>query len=81
MSVRSQIRLIAARSCPFIETGSLEEGHAHEVLLRKTDGTFVLYLAERIGSIRANVQFVDLEPREALVWINQPGDGLGSFWD
>jgi hypothetical protein len=31
--------------------------------------------------ISANVQFVDLEAREALIWMNQPSDGLGSFWD
>ncbi len=81
MSPSSQIRLIAAQSYPFIATGSLEEGYAQEALLRKADGTFVLYLAERIGPIRSNVQFVDLEAREALIWINQPSDGLGSFWD
>jgi len=81
MSPSSQIRLIAARSYPFIETGSLKEGQAQEILLRKADGTFALCLAERVGSVRSNVQFVDLEAREALIWINQPSDGLGSFWD
>jgi hypothetical protein len=76
-----QIQLIASRSYPFIETESLEQGHAHEALLRELDGTFFLYFSERVGSLRSRARFVHIEAREALIWINQPSDGLGSFWD
>lgn len=77
----SQVTLIAARSYPFIKTGSLQQGSAHEALLRDPDGGFVLYLAERVGSICSSERFVSIGARDALIWINQPSDGLGSFWD
>ena len=76
-----QIQLIASRSYLFIETESLEQGQAHEALLRESDGTFFLYFSERVGSLRSRARFALIEAREALIWINQPSDGTGSFWD
>jgi hypothetical protein len=76
-----QIQLIASRSYRFIQTGSLEQGVAQEALLRDPDGRFLLYLAERVGTLQSCERYVDIRAREALIWINQPSDGLGSFWD
>lgn len=77
----SQIRLIATRSYAFIKTGSLEQGVAQEALLRNPDGRFLLYLTERVGTSRSSERYANIGAREALIWINQPFDGLGSFWD
>ena len=81
MLVSSQVQLIAARTYSFIKTGSLEQGIAREALLRNPDGEFLLYLAESVGSLSSSERFVNIGAREALIWINQPSDRLGSFWD
>ncbi|MBV9241054.1 MAG: hypothetical protein JO314_03510 [Acidobacteria bacterium] len=81
MSPSSQARLIATRSYVFIKTDSLEEGVAQEALLRNPDGGFLLYIAEQVGTSLSNERYANVGAREALIWINQPSDGLGSFWD
>jgi hypothetical protein len=77
----SQAQLIATRSYVFIKTDSLEQGVAQEALLRNPDGGFLLYLAEHVGTSLSSERYAKIGAREALVWINQPSDGLGSFWD
>src|SRR5579859_5735651 len=81
MSPNTVTQLIDSRTYSFIESDSLEQGHAHEALLRAEDGTFLLYVAEHIGCARTSARFVNIEARDALIWINQPADGLGPFWD
>ena len=75
------MQLIASRSYSFIETGSLEHKVTNETLVRDRDGTLILHIAERAGLVRSDERVVHLGLREALIWINEPSDGSGSFWD
>jgi hypothetical protein len=75
------VQLIASRIVPFIDSNLLEERNAREVLLRDRDGEFLLYLSDSNGSPDAEERLIRLDSRNALVWINEDTEALGSFWE
>ena len=75
------MRLLASRIVPFIDSHSLERRTAREALFRNGDGDYVLYLSNGVGSSEAEERLICLEPRDALIWINEEPEASGSFWD
>jgi len=76
------LKLIASRIIPFIDCGSLQERSAREALFRHEDGAFVLYLSDSDGFCGdADERLISLDPRNALIWINEGADTRGSFWE
>jgi hypothetical protein len=75
------LKLIASRIIPFIDCGSLQERSAREALFRDKDGAFVLYLSDSDDPCDADERLIPLDPRNALIWINESVEARGSFWE
>jgi hypothetical protein len=75
------LKLIASRIIPFIDCGALQERSAREALFRHEDGAFVLYLSDSDGRCNADERLIPLDPRNALIWINESAEARGSFWE
>ncbi len=72
------MQLVSSRIVPFIDTKSLEEGQAREVLFRD-NSAFILYLSD--GDPPASEErIIFLELREALIWLDEASQDRGSFW-
>jgi hypothetical protein len=74
------LKLIASRIIPFIDGNSLEQRSAREALFRGEDGGFVLYLSDSDSLPGAEERLIALNPRDALIWINESAEARGSFW-
>lgn len=74
------MQLIFSRIIPFIDAQSLSVSHAREALLRDNRKGFVLYLSSGEPSSATEERVLFLEPREALIWLNEPLENQGSFW-
>jgi len=74
------MQLISSRRVPFIDSQSLEFGHAKEALFREEGRGFILYLSSNRPSLRAEERILFLNLREALIWLNEPSEDWGSFW-
>jgi hypothetical protein len=72
------MQMICSRSIPFLDPDSLVPGEAQEVLFRDRDNRFVLYLNDG-KSPAAEERIVQLDMREALIWLNEAQDEA-SFW-
>lgn len=75
------MQLLASRIVPFIDSPSLEQRTAREALFRNREGDYLLYLANGSGSSCTEERLICLDARDALIWINEKPDALGSFWD
>ena len=75
------MRLVASRTCPFIDSRSLEMRNGREVLFRQNDGSFILYLSDSDKLPGAEERIVRLDARAALLWANEPPESQGSFWE
>jgi hypothetical protein len=75
------LQLIASRTIPFVDSNSLEELSAREALFRGDDGRFFLYLTAGDISRGAEDRLVSLDPRYALLWINEDASSIASFWE
>ena len=75
------MQLIASRTIPFVDSNSLEERRAREALFRGDDGRFFLYLTAGDISRGAEERLVSLDPRYALLWINEDDNSIASFWE
>jgi hypothetical protein len=73
------MQIISSRIVPFIQTESLEADQAREILLRDGHG-FLLYLTDGAPSYATEERIIALELREALIWLNETAQDLGSFW-
>jgi hypothetical protein len=72
------MQVLAIRRYPFIEFETLVEGEAQEILVREPDG-FYLYM--RSSGASANGETIlQLETRDALIWLNETEDEYGGFW-
>jgi hypothetical protein len=76
----ANLKLIASRIIPFIDGNSLEERSGREALFRAEDGGYVLYLSDSDGRSPADERLIALNPRDALIWINESAEAPGSFW-
>lgn len=75
------MRLVASRTCPFIDSRSLEMRNGREALFRQNDGSFILYLSDSDRLPGAEERIVRLDARAALLWANEPPENQGSFWE
>lgn len=75
------MRLVASRTCPFIDSRSLEMRNGREALFRQSDGSFILYLSDSDKLPGAEERIVRLDARAALLWANEPPENQGSFWE
>jgi hypothetical protein len=74
------LQLISSRIIPFIDTQSLSESQAREALLHDNRRGFILYLSSGEPRSAKEERVLFLEPREALIWLNEPPEERGSFW-
>src|SRR5579859_7151862 len=77
--LQSHMQLICARTIPFLDSQSLAPREAREVLFRAESG-FVLHLSNGAPQPRLREKVMLLETREALLWLSEDADELGSFW-
>jgi hypothetical protein len=78
---RFQMQMIYSRTVPFLDTQSLATGEAREALIRDETGRFLLYLSDGEPSPTTEERVIILGPREALIWLNEPPQDQGSFWE
>jgi hypothetical protein len=75
------MQMISSRTVPFLDTQSLAPSEAREVLIRDDTGRFLLYLNDGEPSPTTEERVIMLGPREALIWLNEPPQDQGSFWE
>ena len=75
------MQIISSRIIPFIDVQSLAPGQAREVLFRDENNGFILYLSDGGSSSNMEERIVRLEMREALIWLNEPPEDGGAFWN
>lgn len=73
------MQLICSRNIPYIDTETLSVRTGREALFRR-DGTFVLYVSDGEPSSSVQERIVNLSAREALIWLNEDAEDVGSFW-
>ena len=73
------MQLMVSRSYPVIDEQTLTEYFARDALLRTEDGSFFLYMASE-GPVEGEERFLFLSCRDALLWLNETPDAVGSFW-
>jgi hypothetical protein len=76
---RIAMQLIVSRSYPAIDAQTLTEYVAHDALFRTADGSYFLYMASR-GQVEREERVLFLDCRDALLWLNEAPDALGSYW-
>ena len=74
------LHLICARAIPFIDSETLCDRTGREALFRK-DGCFILYMSDGELTSLKQERLVSLTSREALIWLNEEGEEVGTFWD
>ncbi len=75
------MQMISSRAVAFIDAQSLTSGEAREALFRDGDGSFLLYLREGECASAAQERVLLLGLWEALIWLNEPEQEQGSFWE
>ena len=73
------MQMISSRAIEFLDVQSLAPGQAREALFRDDDGDFFLYLCD--GEPAREERVIFLDPREALIWLNESPQEEGSFWE
>ena len=79
MQVRITMQLLLSRSYPAVDAQTLTEYLARATLLRTDDGSFVLYMTSK-EQTGGEERVLFLHCRDALVWLNESPDALGSYW-
>jgi hypothetical protein len=75
------MQMISTRAIAFLDVQSLAPGQAREALFRDGDGSFLLYLCDGEPWSATEERLILLDPREALIWLNEPAQDHGSFWE
>jgi hypothetical protein len=70
------ISIVASRNYPFIDSMSLQEGYARDVLLRFKQNMFLLYMT----SSSSEERLLWFDVRSALNWLNASPDDFGLEW-
>jgi hypothetical protein len=73
------MRLMVSRSYPVIDAQTLTEYVARDALFRTADGSYFLYMASG-GRVQSEERILFLDCRDALLWLNEAPDALGSYW-
>ena len=74
------MQMIYSRLIPSIDVESLAFRQAREALFRDERYGFVLYLSDGEDPSNSEERIIRLEPREALIWINETRENGGAFW-
>jgi hypothetical protein len=74
------MQMISSRIIPFIDVQSLVPGKVREALFRDENNEFILYLSGEVQSSNMEERIIRLEPREALIWLNETAEDGGAFW-
>jgi hypothetical protein len=74
------LHLVCTRSVPFIDSETLCDRMGREALFRK-GGRFILYMSDGGPTSLVQERLISLTPREALIWLNEREEDVGSFWD
>ena len=77
--MQPQMQLISSRVIAFLDSQSLAPRQATEALFRAEKG-FLLYLSDGAPHPQSKEKVLFLETREALLWLNEDPDDLGTFW-
>ena len=73
------MQLVVSRSYPVIDAQTLAEYVARDALFRTAAGSYLLYMASgRLVEPEERILFLD--SRDALLWLNETPDALGSYW-
>jgi len=75
------MQMISSRIIPFIDAQSLAPGQAREALFRDENSGFILYLSDSVTASKTEERLIRLEMREALIWLNEPPEDGGAFWN
>ena len=75
------MQMISTRAIAFLDVQSLAPGQAREALFRDPDGGFFLYLSDGEPWSATEERLILLDPREALIWLNESAQDHGSFWE
>jgi hypothetical protein len=75
-----RLHLICTRVVPIIDSETLCDRTGREALFRKED-CFILYMSDGELSSLAQERLISLTPREALIWLNEREEDVGTFWD
>lgn len=73
------MQLMVSRSYPLIDAQTLTEHVARDALFRTADGSYLLYMASG-GQVECEERILFLDCRDALLWLNEASDALGSYW-
>jgi len=73
------MQLMVSRSYPVIDAQTLGEYATRDALFRAADGSYFLYMASE-GHIEGEERILFLDCRDALLWLNETLDALGSYW-
>ena len=73
------MQLMVSRSYPVIDTQTLTEYVARDALFRTADGSYFLYMASG-GQLEGEERILFMDCRDALLWLNEAPDTLGSYW-
>jgi hypothetical protein len=68
---------MVSRSYPAIDAQTLTEYVARDTLFRTAGGSYFLYMTS--GS-QVEERILLLDCRDALLWLNEAPDTLGSYW-
>ena len=73
------MQLMVSRSYPVIDAQTLGEYATRDALFRAADGSYFLYMTSR-GRVEGEERILFLDCRDALLWLNETPDALGSYW-
>jgi len=77
-TIRIPMQLLASRRYPAIDQ-TLTEYFARDALFRIADGSYCLYMESK-GQVGNEERILFLGCRDALLWLNETADALGSYW-
>src|SRR5579864_298997 len=73
------MQLMVSRSHPAIDAQTLDEYVTRDALFRAADGSYFLYMTSK-GHVEGEERILFLDCRDALLWLNETPDALGSYW-
>jgi hypothetical protein len=74
------MQLLASRNYPVIDYQTMDEFIGRERLFRATENEFLLLMSSE-GKLEADERIIWLTVRDAISWLNEAPDELGSFWE
>jgi hypothetical protein len=72
------MQLISSRTYTVLDADSLTEYVGRDMLFRRPEGFLLHMLTE--GKLDGEERVLQLDGREALIWLNETPDEFGSFW-